>query len=59
MNTSIEAFYCAMHSLGKIVSNKFDGLVRRITHDVSLLSLIYSHIRFFFIDCDWITIFEQ
>jgi hypothetical protein len=43
MDASVAAFYRAMHSLGEVVFDKLDQLVRRIIHDVRLMSLIDSH----------------
>jgi hypothetical protein len=44
MDASVKKFYQAMHSMDELEFDKVDTLIRRIAHDVSLLSLIYSHL---------------
>ncbi len=46
MDASVKKFYQAMHSMDELEFDKVDTLIRRIAHDVSLLSLIYSHLQF-------------
>ncbi len=47
MDTTVEKFYRAMHLLGEVASNDLDRFLRRLTHNVRLLSHSFLVARIF------------